>query len=70
MLKRNLKNWKKASKESRRVDRNDETKFMLFSKIQLEWLEEELQEALSEENYQWAKNVKKEIERVKKEEDK
>ena len=50
------------------ADRNDETKFIPFSKIKLEWLEKELREALSEENYQWAENVRKEIERIKKEE--
>lgn len=50
------------------ADRNDETKFIPFFKIKLEWLEKELQEALSEENYQWAENVRKEIERIKNEE--
>src|SRR5690606_10960372 len=54
----------KRAKEVDETDRNDETKFIPFSKIRLEWLEEELQEALSEENYQWAENVKKEIERI------
>lgn len=63
--------WKeleKRLKETDEADRNDETKFIPFSKIQLEWLEEELQEALAAENYQWADNVRKEIERVKSEE--
>lgn len=56
-------------KRAKETDRNDETKFIPFSKIQLEWLEDELKEALSEENYQWAENVQEEIERIKKEKD-
>lgn len=52
-------------KEVDETDRNDETKFIPFSKIQLEWLEEELQEALSAEDYKWAENIKKEIKRIK-----
>lgn len=55
--------------ESEKLDRNDESNFIPFSKIRLEWLEEELKEALFEENYQWAKNVQKEMERIKKEEE-
>jgi len=50
------------------ADRNDETKLIPFSKIQLEWLEEELREALSAEDYKWAENVRREIERIKSEE--
>lgn len=59
---------KKRIEEADEADRNDETKFIPFSKIQLEWLEKELQEALAAENYQWAENVRKEIERVRNEE--
>ena len=56
-------------KEIDSADRNDETKFIPFSKIKLERLEKELQEALSEENFEWAENVRKEIKRIENEED-
>ena len=56
-------------KEYEDLDRNDETKFIPFSKIKLEWLEKELKEALSEENFEWAENVRKEIKRIENEED-
>ncbi|WP_415060957.1 hypothetical protein [Flavobacterium sp.] len=52
---------------SKKDDRNDETKFIPFYKIQLEWLEKELEEALSQENFEWAENVTKEIKKVKNE---
>ncbi len=58
----------KQTKEMDKIDWNDETMFIPFSEIQLEWLEDELKEALFVENYQWAENVRKEIERIKKEE--
>lgn len=63
-----FKSLKETIEETEKLDPNDESHFIPFSKIRLEWLEEELKEALSEENYQWAENVRKEIERVKKEE--
>lgn len=40
-----------------------------FYEIQLEWLDEELKEALAEENFEWAKRVQDEIDLVKKEND-
>lgn len=63
-----LEKLEECLKDIDEADRNDETKFIPFPKIQLEWLKEELQEALSEENYQWAENVRKEIKRIKNEE--
>lgn len=63
--------WKKLEEnieEYNQYDKDDETKFIPFSKIKLEWLEKELEEALSEENFQWAENVRKEIDQIKKEE--
>ncbi|MFB2119790.1 hypothetical protein [Parapedobacter sp. 2B3] len=59
----------KSIEETEEADGNDEAKFIPFSNIQLEWLEEELQEALAEENYQWAENVRKEIKRIKEEDE-
>lgn len=56
-------------KEYEELDKNDETKFIPFSKIKLECLEKELEEAISEENFEWAENVRKEIKKVQNEED-
>lgn len=66
----NPEHAKEQSEElEKRVKETDETKSISFSEIQLEWLEDELQEALSEEDYHWAENVRKEIKRIKNEED-
>lgn len=56
-------------KEYEDLDKNDKTNFIPFSKIKLEWLEKELEEALAEENFEWAENVRKEIKKVQNEED-
>jgi hypothetical protein len=44
----------------------DESELIPFKTIQLEWLEEELNDALGEEDYEWAERVRLEIEKVKK----
>lgn len=47
------------------TDEERESDCIPFEEIQIEWLNEEMKEALSEENYEWAERVRVEIEKIK-----
>lgn len=51
------------------IDKNDTSKFITSTELQLGWLEKELEQALAEENFEWAENVRKEIQLIKEEGD-
>lgn len=59
--------WEQLMSNSKEAD-EEETNLKSYTTIKLEWLAEELQEALSVEDYLWAENIRKEIEKVKQEE--
>ena len=59
--------WEQLMSNSIEVD-EEEANLKSYTTIKLEWLAEELQEALSVEDYVWAENIRKEIEKVKQEE--
>jgi hypothetical protein len=50
---------------SEKCDIGEESGMIPWENIQLEWLEEELEEALEVENYEWAQRVRIEIEKLK-----
>lgn len=50
---------------SEKIKTGDKSELVPFETLQLQWLEDELQTALEEEDYEWAQRVKNDIELLK-----